>query len=77
MLGETLQHARRFNKLSQETVAARARLSREYISLVERNIHSPTVDALLRICQAIGIRASEVIREIEPAARARTRRGGR
>lgn len=68
MLGEILQHARRAKHLSQETVAARARLTREYISMVERNVNSPTVDTLLRICRAIGISASDAIRELERPA---------
>jgi transcriptional regulator with XRE-family HTH domain len=65
MLGDILQRVRLSHKLSQETVAARARLSREYISMIERNLNSPTVDAFLRICQAIGVCGSDIFRELE------------
>lgn len=65
MLGNILQRARRKCKLTQEQVALRARLSREYISMVERGLNSPTIDALLRICRAMEIKASEIIQELE------------
>jgi len=71
MIGDILQRARRKQQLTQEKVALRAHLSREYVSMVERGRHSPTVDALLRICRAMGIQASEVIRELERPARSR------
>jgi transcriptional regulator with XRE-family HTH domain len=73
MLGQTLQRLRRAKNLSQELVAARAKLSREYISLVERDIHSPTVDALIRICRALGIKPSDFMLELEKPAHRRHR----
>lgn len=51
--------------LSQEELASRAGLSRNYISLLELNEKSPTVQVLLRICKALEIKASKVIARIE------------
>jgi len=48
MLGETLKAARHQAGLTQEELAARAKLSREYVSKLERGQQSPTVDTLFR-----------------------------
>lgn len=53
--------------LSQEELADRAELHRTYISLVERFRRNPTVDALDRICEGLGIRASALLEEAERA----------
>ena len=47
--------------LSQEKLAAKARLSREYVSQLERNEKSPTLDTLLKICGAMGMKPSELL----------------
>ena len=65
MLGDELRKARLAAGLTQEKVAARAGLSREYVSIVERNRRSPTVQVFLRICKAIGIKASTEIGRVE------------
>ena len=65
MLGDALRDAREEAELTQEQVANKAKISREYVSIVERNRRSPTVDVLLRICRAIGVPASDIIREVE------------
>ena len=65
MLGDALRDAREEAELTQEEVAVKAKISREYVSIVERNRRSPTVDVLLRMCKAIGVPASEIIREVE------------
>ena len=65
MLGDELRNARRKAGLTQEQVAARARISREYVSQLERNRQSPTVDMLLRVCRILGTSAAEIIARIE------------
>lgn len=64
-LGTQIRKAREAAGLSQETVAFDAEIDRSYLSDIERDLHSPTVDRLLRICKAIGIKASELFRRIE------------
>jgi transcriptional regulator with XRE-family HTH domain len=51
--------------LTQEELAAKARVTREYVSRLEREEYSPTLKMLLRICAAIGTPAWEIIRRVE------------
>jgi len=63
MLGDELRKARTQIGLTQEDLAVRARLSREYVSIVERGRKSPTVAVLLRICAAMGVPAWKILRQ--------------
>src|SRR5207248_1570637 len=65
VLGTELRKARLAAGLTQEQLAAKARISREYVSALERDQYSPTVDMLLRICMALQISAWTVIRRLE------------
>lgn len=65
MLGEQLRKARVAANLTQEQVAARARISREYMSKLEANAYSPTVDVLMRVCAAVGTSAWRILRRVE------------
>ena len=65
MLGDELRKARLKAGLTQEQVAARARISREYVSQLERNRQSPTVDMLLRVCAMLKVSASRLIAKVE------------
>ncbi len=67
MLGEELRRAREGAGLTQEQVSFRAGLSRPYVSMLERELKSPTLDVLFRLCDAVGVRASELIRRVEEA----------
>jgi transcriptional regulator with XRE-family HTH domain len=64
-LGTELKKAREAAGLSQETVAFDAEVDRSYLSDIERDLHSPTVDRLLRICSAIGVKPSDIFRSLE------------
>lgn len=64
-LGDELRKAREMAGLSQETVAFDSGLDRSHLSDIERGIHMPTVDTFLRICKAIGVRASVVIQALD------------
>jgi len=65
MLGEELRKARKEAGITQEELAARAGLHYTYISHLERNKKSPTIDSLFRICKALGISASSLIARVE------------
>ena len=65
MLGEEIRKARLKARLSQEALADKAGLHRTYISLLERNKKSPTLETLLRICRALGVSAAGIIKKIE------------
>ena len=72
MLGEHLRQAREAAGRSQQEVAAAAGISREYLSEVERDNKSPTVRTLLKICEAIGCSAGELLLRTQPATPAPT-----
>ncbi len=65
MLGEQIRKARLKADLTQEELARRAGLSRNYVSLLEQDAKSPTIKMLLRICKALGVKASRIIARIE------------
>ena len=64
-LGKELLKARTAAGLTQEQLAFKADVSRNYVSLLERDEKSPTVKMLLRLCKALGVRASKVVARIE------------
>ena len=65
MFGEELRKAREAAGLTQEKLSFEAGLDRTYISLLENDKHSPSLDVLLRICDAVGVTASELIARVE------------
>lgn len=64
-MGAELRKARVAAGLSQEKLSFKAGLDRSYISMMERDIHSPTVETLLRICKALRVQASDLVRVVE------------
>ena len=69
MLGKVLQKARQDAGLSQQALAARAGIDRSYLSELECDHKSPTVHMLFRLCEAMEISASDVLREVEDTER--------
>lgn len=65
MLGKELKRARESAGMSQERLAFAAGVHRTYISLLERDKKSPTLNVLLRICKALGVSAAQVVARIE------------
>jgi transcriptional regulator with XRE-family HTH domain len=65
MLGEEIRKARLKAGLSQESLADKSGLHRTYISLLERNKKSPTLETLFRICHALGVSAAGLIKKVE------------
>jgi len=65
VVGQVLSEVREKAELTQEELAARAKMDRSYISDVERGEASLSVDRLLRICRALKVRASLVVDLIE------------
>jgi transcriptional regulator with XRE-family HTH domain len=68
-LGDELRKARTDADMTQEELARKAKLDRAYISLLENDRKSPTVDTLSRLCRAIGIAASTLLARAERAER--------
>lgn len=65
MFGTELKKLREKAALSQEQLAARAGVHRTYVSLLERNKKSPTLDVLFRLCKALSVPAHKVIARVE------------
>jgi transcriptional regulator with XRE-family HTH domain len=65
VLGRVLAETRHRAGLSQEALAARAKVHPTYISQLERGLKSPTVRVLLLIANACGVHASDVLRDVE------------
>ena len=64
-LGEELRNARLAAKLTQEELAHEADISRNYVSLLELDEKSPTMQVLLRICRALGVSAAKIVARLE------------
>lgn len=75
MLGSELRKARQAAGLSQEELAHRARISRNYVSLVELDQKSPTIETLMRVCRAMDISAGKLLLKVEKQWKPRRRYG--
>jgi transcriptional regulator with XRE-family HTH domain len=60
-VAQLLRKARQDRGLSMNVVAQRSGLSHSIISLIERDLRSPTLDTLLRIADAVEIDLGQVI----------------
>jgi len=65
VLGDELRKERLTAGLTQEELAFKSALSRNYISLLELNQKSPTVETLQRICNALRIRPSKLLARVD------------
>jgi transcriptional regulator with XRE-family HTH domain len=65
MLGAILRELRERAGLSQEQLAFRAELDRTYISQLENDKKSPTIQTLFRICGAMKASPAAVIGRLE------------
>jgi len=60
-IGTLIRRARKEQKLTLKVVAEKAAISEGFLSQVENDVNSPSVDTLVRICNAIGIDAGDII----------------
>ena len=65
MLGNELRKAREEAGITQEQLSYSAGVDRSYISLLENNKKSPTVELLFRLCDALGVSASGLLARVE------------
>lgn len=68
VVGKYLRQARVAAGLTQEAVAAKARISREYLSQLERDEKTPTVTVLVRVSVAMGTQGWKILRRAEEKA---------
>ena len=65
MFGKLLRQARLKAGMTQEVLAGKTRLTREYISLLESGKRSPTIAVFIRLARAVGLAPSDLIQQIE------------
>lgn len=65
IVGRVIQRVREDRKQSQELVSGLAGIGRTHLSAIERGARKPTLDTFVRIAEAMGIRPSMLLAEIE------------
>ncbi|MBW1723168.1 MAG: helix-turn-helix transcriptional regulator [Deltaproteobacteria bacterium] len=63
-LGSLIRKYRKEKKLTLKSVSERAGISEGFLSQVENNVSSPSVETLMNICSAIGINAGDLLNQI-------------
>lgn len=63
--GKVLRRRRVEAGLTQERLAHEAELQRNYVSLMERGIHQPTITTLIKLAIPLGCTAAEIVDEVE------------
>jgi transcriptional regulator with XRE-family HTH domain len=61
VLATELKKARLAAGLTQEELAAKASVSREYVNYLERGKRQPTVALFVRLCKALNVHAPDVL----------------
>ena len=64
-LGMRIKYLRGLKKWSQEDLALEAGINKNYLSDLERGTRNPTVKALEKIANALGITLSELFKGIQ------------
>lgn len=64
-LGSIIRKNRKELKLTMKEVAERAKISEGFLSQIENNVNTPSVDTLMNICNAIGINAGDVLNQVK------------
>ena len=77
MLGRLIKEARLAQGMTQDELSHAAGLDRSYLSQLERDLKSPTVQMLLRICRALDVRPSQLIATLEEQPPPKRRPGTR
>jgi transcriptional regulator with XRE-family HTH domain len=64
VLAQELRKARMAAGLTQEELAAKAHLSREYVNYIERGKRQPTVAVFIRICKALKLHPPDFLERV-------------
>ena len=65
LVGHVIQKKREQKKLSQEVVSGLAGIGRTHLSAIERGERKPTLETFFKIAEALNIRPSVLMAEIE------------
>ena len=64
-LGQALRKLRTERGWSQSELALRVQMDRNYLSLIELGRNSPSVRMLLRLCDALDVKAADVLTDVD------------
>lgn len=64
-IGKTICRLRKERHLTQEVFSGLAALDRSHYSKIERGERTPTLETIFKMAQALEIKPSDLIREIE------------
>ena len=64
-VGKVVAHFRQQSGMSQEVLSGLAVIGRSHLSAIERGERKPTLETLYRICNALDIKMSTVIKYLE------------
>lgn len=65
IVGQIIQRKREQKKLSQEVISGLAGIGRTHLSAIERGERKPTLETFFKIAEALNIRPSVLLAEIE------------
>lgn len=63
--GKVLRERRKLAGLTQEKLALEADVQRNYVSLIERGVHQPTINIIFKLAIALKCQPSELIADVE------------
>jgi transcriptional regulator with XRE-family HTH domain len=64
VLAQEVRKARLAAGLTQEELASKARVSREYVNYIERGKRQPTVAIFIRLCKAMRVHPPDLLERI-------------
>ena len=65
IVGKVIANFRKKAGISQEVLSGLADIGRSHLSAIERGERKPTLETLFRICSALDIKMSLVVKKIE------------
>jgi transcriptional regulator with XRE-family HTH domain len=66
-IGDLVRELRTERHLSQEDLAARSKMHRNFVASIERGERNPSLVTLLGLAAALDVRASELVATVEQA----------
>jgi len=63
--GDAVREAREKLGISQEELGFESELDRTYVSGIERGVRNPTIKTIHRLCRALGVRPSALLKAAE------------
>lgn len=65
IVGKVIANFRKAKGISQEVLSGLAAIGRTHLSAIERGERKPTLETLYRLSNALNIRMSDIVKEIE------------